>query len=109
MIASLNCGGGVTVTGGANGPYVDMSRPSAGMVRYNGNNMEVYDGHNWLSISTHASVQLDPDVQRILEWAQKKMLEDQALHVRMSRHPGLREAYEKFKVLDALTLETPGT
>jgi hypothetical protein len=109
MIASLNSGPGVIVTGGNSGPYVDMNRPSAGMVRYNGNTMEVYDGHNWMSVSTHASVQLDPDVQRILDWAQKKMLEEQALCVRMARHPGLKEAYERFKVMDTLTLEESTT
>jgi hypothetical protein len=109
MIASLNSGPGVVITGGANGPYVDMNRPSAGMMRYNGNTMEVYDGHIWMSVSTHASVQLDPDVQRILDWANKKMLEEQALHVRMARHPGLKEAYERFKVMDTLTLEESNT
>jgi len=109
MIASLNSGPGVVVTGGANGPYVDMNRPSAGMMRYNGNIMEVYDGHIWMSVSTHASVQLDPDVQRILDWARKKMQEEQDLVRRMQQHPGLQDAYEKFKVMDILTLEEKST
>jgi hypothetical protein len=105
MIASLNNGSGVVVTGGSNGPWVDLSRPSAGLVRYNGNTMEVYDGNNWLSISSHAEVQLDPEIRRVVDWARIKMAEEHDLQRRLKQHPGLRDAYEKFKVMDVLTLE----
>jgi hypothetical protein len=44
-------------------------------------------------------------VQEILTWAEKKMREDLELEKRMEQHPGLRDAYEKFKVMDVLTQE----
>jgi hypothetical protein len=58
-----------------------------------------------MSISSHQTVQLDARTQEILTWAEKKMSEDQALQIRMERHPGLKDAWEKFKIMDTLTLE----
>jgi len=105
MISSLNSGPGVIVEGGTNGPYVDLNRPSAGMLRYNGHNLEAYDGSSWLSVGQHASVQLDAEAQILLDWARKKMQQERELDDRMKNHPGLKDAYEKFKIMDILTLE----
>jgi hypothetical protein len=105
MISSLMGHAGVMVTGGSSNPYINMSNPSAGMVRYNGSNMEVYDGNSWLSIGSHQTVQLDARTQQILEWAEKRMMEETSLRLRMERHPGLKDAYEKFKIMDVLTQE----
>jgi hypothetical protein len=33
------------------------------------------------------------------------MAEERDLKERMERHPGLKQAYEQFKIMDALTLE----
>lgn len=107
MISNLNGTAGVMVTGGTSTPWVDMSQPSAGMVRYNGTsqNMEVYNGMSWMSMGSHPTIQLTSTVQEILTWAEKKMREEQNLKQRLFRHAGLREAYERFQVLDILTLE----
>jgi hypothetical protein len=93
------------VTGGSSAPYINMSNPSAGMVRYNGSQMEVYDGHSWLSMTSHQTIQLDAHTQELLSWADRKMKEEVDLMRRMEQHPGLKDAYEKFKIMDALTLE----
>lgn len=105
MISTLTGHAGVMVTGGSSPPYINMSNPSAGMIRYNGSNMEVYDGNSWLGMTSHQTIQLDPRTQAVLAWAEKKMLEETDLKLRMQRHPGLKDAYERFKVMDALTLE----
>ena len=107
MITSLTGSAGIMVTGGSSPPYINMSQTSAGMVRYNGSNqlMEVYDGTVWLPMGSHPTIQLTADVQNILHWAEKKMREDLELEKRMEQHPGLRDAYEKFKVMDVLTQE----
>jgi hypothetical protein len=107
MITSLTGTAGVTIYGGLSPPYINMTQPSAGMVRYNGSSqlMEVYDGTVWLQMGSHPTIQLDARVQEILYWAEKKMREDQELEKRMEQHPGLRDAYEKFKVMDVLTQE----
>ncbi len=79
-----------------------------GQVRYNTSNqcMEIFDGNTWQMVGNSvASVGLTPEAERILDWAQKKMLEEQDLEARMKKHPGLKDAYERFKVMDALTLQ----
>lgn len=107
MISNLNGTAGVMITGGTSTPWIDMSQPSAGMVRYNGTsqNMEVYNGVSWMAMGSYPTIQLDAHVQEILHWAEKKMREELELEKRMEQHPGLRDAYEKFKVMDVLTQE----
>ena len=107
MITSLTGSAGIMVTGGSSPPYINMQQASAGMVRYSGSSrlMEVYDGTVWLQIGSHPTIQLDSHVQEILHWAEKKMREELELEKRMEQHPGLRDAYEKFKVMDVLTQE----
>ena len=51
MIKSISGNTGIQVNGGAPAPvYINMSNASAGMVRYNGNTLEVYDGNSWFVI-----------------------------------------------------------
>lgn len=80
MIKSITQGLGIEVVGGSSAyPYINMSNPSAGMVRYNGNtsNFEVYDGISWCPMTSWAtSVSLDRETQSIIEWAKKKRNEE---------------------------------
>ena len=71
-------GGGseyLAVSGGSSsGPYVSMNNPSAGMVRFNGNNFEVYDGGSWLAMyGAHAMIDVSNKTREILQWAESKM------------------------------------
>lgn len=81
---------------------------SAGMVRYNNSsaNLEVYDGNAWLTLSGSADVGLTPEAQATLDWAYKKMKEDEQLEELMKKHPGLKELHEKFELMKALVTET---
>ena len=107
MIKHLQGGPGVTISGGMNNmPFINTSMLSSGQLRYNGStqNIEVYDGTQWLNMSSSAPiVQLDPRAIRVLDWAEKKMNEEEDLERRMKDHPGLQDAYEQFKVMDAMT------
>lgn len=79
-----------------------------GQMRYNTNtqNMEVFDGTMWQTWATNsATVTLTPEAEELLDWARKKRQEDVNLKMRMEQHPGLKDAYEKFMIMDALTLE----
>ena len=105
MIGSLLGQGGIMVSGGDNNPYIDMQRASAGMVRYSGQQLEVYDGMNWVCIGSHTVVQLEHDTLTTLAWAKEKMQAEKQLVQRMEKYPGLKDAYEKFKIMDVLTLE----
>jgi hypothetical protein len=80
---------------------------SAGMVRYNSSsqNLEVYDGNSWLALSGSADVGLSPEAQQVMDWAYKKMIEEEQLEALLAKHPGLRDLHEKFTVMKALVAE----
>ena len=109
MIKSLTGSRGLVVTGGSAGlPYINMNQPSAGMPRYNGttNNWEVYDGLHWVTMpSNHVHVELDAEMQALIDWARKKREEDLELKSRMENSPALKDAWEKFQIVDILTKE----
>lgn len=96
MIKGITQGRGVYVRNGtASSTYIDMSRPSAGMIRYNGNNLEVYDGSGWLVISsTYAEVELDGLTMEILDWARHKMEEERHLKHLADKHPAVADALQ---------------
>jgi hypothetical protein len=80
----------------------------SGQVRYNSQagGMEIFDGSMWQAVGNSITqVGLTAEAERILDWAQKKMLEEFDLKERMEKHPGLKDAYEKFRIMDVLTLE----
>lgn len=80
----------------------------AGQLRYNssGAGLEVFDGSMWQSIgSSVAQVGLSPIAEEALDWVRRKMQEEKDLVERMKQHPGLKDAYEQFKIMDALTAE----
>ena len=61
---------------------IDMSKPSAGMVRYNGitSTLEVYDGTIWHSLPLSVpTVELSVSATEAIEWAMQKMQEEKKL------------------------------
>jgi hypothetical protein len=109
MIKGLQGSAHVVVTGGNTSvPYVsaNINNPMTGMIRIHGTDMQVFDGSGWLSMTTsYATVALSPTTEEAIDWAKRKMLEEKNLHERMEQHPGLKDAYEKVRIMDALTLE----
>jgi hypothetical protein len=82
MISGLSAQGKyMYIHGGhSSGPYVNMSNPSAGMMRYNGstNNTEVYDGSAWMTINgSIGTVGLNAVAESAIDWALKRMAEEQ--------------------------------
>ena len=68
--------------GYSSNPYINMNNPSAGMMRYNGNSnhMEVYDGSSWMILAgSIATVGMNPAAESAIDWAMKKMAEEQQL------------------------------
>jgi hypothetical protein len=109
MIKGIQGSAHVVVTGGNTSlPFVNanINNPMTGMIRIHGTDMQVFDGSGWLSMSTsYATVALSPTTEEAINWVKYKMLEEKNLHERMERHPGLKDAYEKFRIMDVLTLE----
>jgi hypothetical protein len=92
-----------------------MSSPSAGMIRYNGINMEVYDGASWLNLSTNANISLGYDTQELLEWARKKRDEETQIE-KLKDNPAIADLLkqradieEKIKIVGILIKDYNGT
>ena len=86
--------------GGSFTPYVNMSNPSAGMVRWNGNsqNLEVYDGSTWQTISSSiASVGITPYASEAISWARRKMDEEANLKKLADDHPAIKIALDNLE------------
>lgn len=94
MIRNLTAGYGIHVSGNSfSTPFIDMTRPSAGMVRYNNNNLEIYDGANWMIMqSSYPQVELTGEVQSILTWARGKMAEEARIKELAAKHPTVADA-----------------
>jgi len=101
MINGITGSNNVVVYGGNSSmPYVNMSNPSAGMLRYNGNNQcfETYDGASWLQIaSNYASIDLTGSANAAIAWVMSKMAEEAELQKLAHSHPAVKAAYENFK------------
>jgi hypothetical protein len=74
-------------------PYVDMSRHSAGMVRYNGSNFEVYNGTDWVQFSSSIpQIELDGVTQEAVQWVRRKMEQEKQLLELAKTYPTVADA-----------------
>ena len=110
MIKSIVSQGPYLVVNGGyhNYPYLSPGAVGAGQLRWNTNTneMEVNDGVTWRSLgASNTTVSLTTDAQEALTWAVTKMQEERNLQQRIERHPGLRDSWEKFKIMEALCKE----
>lgn len=95
MINNILPGPGINIVGSSTGaPWVDMSRPSAGLIRFN-NGFEVYDGSNWIRMDgAYPTVELDLGAQAAIRWANEKMAEEERLKELAKTNPALQDAIE---------------
>lgn len=87
-------------------PYIQpkTDHPSIGQMRCIQGHIEIFDGANWIrAYLGESTVSLGEDAQNAIKWSLRKMQEEKELQDRLEKHPGLKDAYEKFQVLDALT------
>ena len=91
---------------GSNGIIVDSfnsaapynpGSPSSGLVRYNNNTFEVYDGYIWHPIHTSGSIRLDPNYQQVLEWALKRQREEQEILELAETSPVIQDLVNQIK------------
>ena len=120
MIKGINTSTGIQVDSGYTSWPSFYTNPSSsntlvGQLRYNGasQNMEVYDGSNWLVMSAaFPTLSLAPHVQAVVEWAQKKMAEETQRKELAMKHPivadaldALQRAEEQVQIVSALVQE----
>jgi hypothetical protein len=83
MIKEINVGKYLSVSGGQSSmPYISPGSMGAGMLRWNSNtnSMEVNDGSIWKQIGmNYATLELSSEAITILNWAKKKMDEENQL------------------------------
>lgn len=79
--------------------YINMSTPSAGMMRYNGNIscVEIYDGSYWQAVNNYQEIGLTPQANEILDWAKKKMQEEHERERLAKTNPAISIALENLK------------
>ena len=91
----------ITVQGGQPGSiYVNpsSSNPGTGTVRFNGQNMEVYDGNQWTGIAMGlANVEMSGSGMEIMLWAQKKMEEERDWEKKAKTNPTIADALATYR------------
>jgi hypothetical protein len=101
MIKGIASGAFIEVVGGSSTfPYIPMNsnNPIQGMVRVNGQNLEVFDGSGWVIMTTsYPTVGLNSSAQSAISWAMNKMAEEAALERLSAEHPAVKAAYENMK------------
>ena len=109
MIKGIQGGPGVIVDGGDTSlQYLtqDTTNPMQGMVRVWGTELQAFNNGVWQTIVTsYATVRLDPDTERLLNYVRKQQQEEVELRALISghHHPAVKLAQENLnKVLDDL-------
>jgi hypothetical protein len=101
MIKGLQGVQGISVSGGNTSvPYINIndSNPMQGMVRVHGNDMQVYDGNNWIQMaSSYATVGLDQPTQSLLKWCEAQQNMSYRRLELAQKHPALEKALEAIK------------
>lgn len=94
MIRTITGGAGIHISGSVyNAPYIDTTRASAGLVRYQNGNFEVFDGGSWLPLqSSYPQIELDSVTRSAVEWAMRKMEEEHELLALAQTHPTVADA-----------------
>lgn len=98
-------GPGVNVNGGNTSmPYINQNHtnPSQGMLRIYGSDMQVFDGNNWMTLSTsYATVELNGDTQSVLQWAREQRDKQSKREQLIKDNPALQKAMEAIEKAEA--------
>lgn len=105
MIKNITGGQYINVMGGSPSyPYVNMSNPSTGMIRYNGSNQnfEVYDGTSWMTLpGNYSTIDLNNDVKELLEWARAKRAEENYYKQKYKDNPTIQDLLKQREDIDS--------
>lgn len=105
MIKSIMSGSGINVQGGnVSFPYVPMNsnNPIQGMIRVNGQDLQVFDGSSWMTMaSSYSTIELSGEVQVLLQWAREQRDKQLIREQRIKNNPALKKAYEAIERAEA--------
>jgi ActR/RegA family two-component response regulator len=104
MIKGINAGGRyMTIVGGATSSnYINnySGAQGVGNMRFNTStqNVEIYDGNNWQTMSTsYATVQLNSEAEALLDWAREQRSKQWEREALAKTHPAVAAAVEAVK------------
>ena len=101
MIKGIMGSQGVIVNGGNTSlPYVSQNNnnPMQGMVRVCGTDLQVFDGNNWMNLSSsYATVELDGNTQSLLKWVEAQRTISMKRIEAAEKNPALIKALEAIK------------
>jgi hypothetical protein len=101
MIKGITGGQGIVAGGGSmNYPYIpqNSNNPIQGMLRLNGQDMQVFDGSSWIALNaSYAQVSLDQDTQDLLQWARAQRTMAMNRMTLAQNNPALMKALEAVK------------
>ncbi len=101
MIKGLMGGAGITVQGGQiTYPYIpqNSNNPIQGMIRVNGQDIQVFDGSSWMTLSqSWPTIELNGETQSILQWAREQKIKQAEREARIKNNPALQKAFENIK------------
>ena len=94
MIRTITAGAGIHVAGSVyNAPYIDTTRASAGLVRYQAGNFEVFDGSSWLPLqSSYPQIELDGVTVEVIQWARRQMEQEKRMLELAKNNPTVADA-----------------
>lgn len=101
MIKGITGGQGIIAGGGSmNYPYIpqNSNNPIQGMLRLSGQDMQVFDGSSWITLSaSYANVSLDADTQSVIQWARAQQQMAFRRIELAEKNPALMKALEAIK------------
>ena len=105
MIKGITGGPGIIASGGSMSyPYVpqNSNNPIQGMLRLNGQDMQVFDGSSWVTVgASYASVSLDTESLDLLQWARTQRQLELNRKTLIENNPALEKAYEAIQRAEA--------
>jgi hypothetical protein len=85
------------------GPAGVGGRELDGDVRCHDGNLQVYNYGTWTTIGNDSfEVKLSPIALRIMDWANKKMLEETRLDELCKKYPALEHAKDRYEIIKAM-------
>lgn len=105
MIKGVIGGAGINVQGGHTSfPYIpqNSSNPIQGMVRVNGQDMQVFDGSTWVTLgASYSTVELNGETQAIIQWAREQRDKQWKREQMIKDNPALQKAMEAIERAEA--------
>jgi len=93
----INIAGGTGMSSRMKSFYItaDPEQPMQGVLRIMGTHTEVFNGYAWEQVMPQLiSIELDQDTKVLLEWAKRKMAEEDRIKMLAMKHPALADAMQ---------------